>query len=96
MGRSADGARSSRNDLIQFRISSLLATIAIVAAILAIHQFAHLWLVTCICLGVILHQGFVWRSCRWRIEVIATAAFVANLTGVYQLMSNINLDGLQQ
>lgn len=51
-----------------------------------LYGYGHVWLVTTLCLGVILHQGFVWRTCPYRIELIAVAMFVANLTGYWQLL----------
>ncbi len=71
---------------VQFSARSLLGTLAVFGVALGLFAYWHVWLVTTFCLAVILHQGFVRRTCRYRVELIAGALFVANLTGYWQLL----------
>lgn len=86
-GERQDRRRSSAP--VSFSLGSLLGTIAIFALASVMTIYWHVWIVNTICLSVILHQGFVWRTCRYRVEIIAVAMFVGNLTGYAQILSNI-------
>lgn len=71
---------------VSFSLGSLLGTIAVSALALVMTIYWHVWIVNTICLAVMLHQGFVWRTCRYRVEIIAVAMFVGNLTGYAQIL----------